>query len=204
MLLRRAAPGYQRAIRAGRLHRASSRSAAATGAGRRPPCGSGSGDEMMHTAAEGDGPVNALDRAVRKALLPHYPDAGRGPPGGLQGPHRGRAPGDRRAAPRHHRVGPRGASAGAPSGARRTSSRRAGWRCATGWSWRCCEAGRSPAVSKGKCPSPEAGRGKTHGADPDRHSALRPVVQGPVCGNRLPPAVVTSVSEVPTLLQRWP
>ena len=31
------------------------------------------GAEMMHTAAEGDGPVNALDRAVRKALLPHYP-----------------------------------------------------------------------------------------------------------------------------------
>ena len=28
----------------------------------------------MHTAAEGDGPVNALDRAVRKALLPHYPE----------------------------------------------------------------------------------------------------------------------------------
>jgi 2-isopropylmalate synthase len=31
------------------------------------------GDEVMHTAAEGDGPVSALDRAVRKALLPHYP-----------------------------------------------------------------------------------------------------------------------------------
>jgi 2-isopropylmalate synthase len=31
------------------------------------------GDEMMHTAAEGEGPVIALDRAVRKALLPHYP-----------------------------------------------------------------------------------------------------------------------------------
>jgi len=31
------------------------------------------GNEMMHTAAEGDGPVNALDRAARKALLPHYP-----------------------------------------------------------------------------------------------------------------------------------
>jgi 2-isopropylmalate synthase len=31
------------------------------------------GDEVMHTAAEGDGPVNALDQAVRKALLPHYP-----------------------------------------------------------------------------------------------------------------------------------
>ena len=29
--------------------------------------------EVMHTAAEGEGPVNALDRAVRKALLPHFP-----------------------------------------------------------------------------------------------------------------------------------
>ncbi|MBC8075065.1 MAG: citramalate synthase [Chloroflexales bacterium] len=31
------------------------------------------GGELMHTAAEGDGPVNALDQAIRKALLPHYP-----------------------------------------------------------------------------------------------------------------------------------
>ena len=31
------------------------------------------GDEVAHTAAEGDGPVNALDCAIRKALLPHYP-----------------------------------------------------------------------------------------------------------------------------------
>lgn len=31
------------------------------------------GGEVMHTAAEGDGPVNALDQAIRKALLPHYP-----------------------------------------------------------------------------------------------------------------------------------
>lgn len=29
---------------------------------------------VMHTAAEGDGPVNALDRAMRKALLPSYPE----------------------------------------------------------------------------------------------------------------------------------
>ncbi|MCL4504450.1 MAG: citramalate synthase [Chloroflexi bacterium] len=29
--------------------------------------------EVMHTAAEGDGPVNALDIAMRKALLPHFP-----------------------------------------------------------------------------------------------------------------------------------
>ncbi len=31
------------------------------------------GDEIMHTAAEGNGPVNALDAAIRKALLPFYP-----------------------------------------------------------------------------------------------------------------------------------
>lgn len=31
------------------------------------------GSEIMHTADEGDGPVNALDGAIRKALLPHYP-----------------------------------------------------------------------------------------------------------------------------------
>lgn len=31
------------------------------------------GDRIMHTAAEGNGPVNALDRALRKALLEFYP-----------------------------------------------------------------------------------------------------------------------------------
>jgi 2-isopropylmalate synthase len=32
------------------------------------------GSEVMHTAADGNGPVNALNRAVRKALLPFYPE----------------------------------------------------------------------------------------------------------------------------------
>ncbi|MCL0064927.1 citramalate synthase [Dehalococcoidia bacterium] len=32
------------------------------------------GEEIYHTAAEGNGPVNALDRALRKALLQFYPD----------------------------------------------------------------------------------------------------------------------------------
>jgi 2-isopropylmalate synthase len=32
------------------------------------------GSEIMHTAAEGNGPVNALDHALRKALLGCYPD----------------------------------------------------------------------------------------------------------------------------------
>lgn len=31
------------------------------------------GDETLHTAATGNGPVNALDRALRKALIPVYP-----------------------------------------------------------------------------------------------------------------------------------
>ncbi len=31
------------------------------------------GDQIMHTAADGNGPVNALDAAVRKALQPFYP-----------------------------------------------------------------------------------------------------------------------------------
>ncbi len=31
------------------------------------------GGETVHTVAEGNGPVNALDRALRKALLPHFP-----------------------------------------------------------------------------------------------------------------------------------
>jgi 2-isopropylmalate synthase len=31
------------------------------------------GDRIMHTAAEGNGPVNALDHALRKALLEFYP-----------------------------------------------------------------------------------------------------------------------------------
>jgi 2-isopropylmalate synthase len=31
-------------------------------------------NQIVHTVAEGDGPVNALDRAMRKALLPSYPE----------------------------------------------------------------------------------------------------------------------------------
>jgi 2-isopropylmalate synthase len=32
--------------------------------------------EVLHTAAEGNGPVNALDQALRKALKDHYPEVG--------------------------------------------------------------------------------------------------------------------------------
>ena len=33
-------------------------------------------EKAEHTVSEGDGPVNALDFALRKALLPHYPAIG--------------------------------------------------------------------------------------------------------------------------------
>jgi 2-isopropylmalate synthase len=35
------------------------------------------GDKVFHTAAEGNGPVNALDQALRKALVEFYPEVGR-------------------------------------------------------------------------------------------------------------------------------
>ncbi|MDD4858923.1 MAG: alpha-isopropylmalate synthase regulatory domain-containing protein, partial [Dehalococcoidales bacterium] len=35
------------------------------------------GGKIMHTAAEGNGPVNALDQALRKALLQFYPSLSR-------------------------------------------------------------------------------------------------------------------------------
>jgi len=34
------------------------------------------GQELNHTVAEGNGPVNALDNALRKALIDHYPSLG--------------------------------------------------------------------------------------------------------------------------------
>jgi len=72
MLLRRAAPGYQAPFtledftiivekRGGEGNRSQATVRMRVG------------EEWMHVAAEGDGPVNALDRAVRKALLPHFP-----------------------------------------------------------------------------------------------------------------------------------
>ena len=32
------------------------------------------GSDVMHTAADGSGPVEAMDEAIRKALLPHFPE----------------------------------------------------------------------------------------------------------------------------------
>ena len=60
MLLRRAAPGYERALHARGLHGDRGEAGRRAGAGRRRRSGCGWASEWMHTAAEGDGPVNAL------------------------------------------------------------------------------------------------------------------------------------------------
>ncbi len=44
------------------------------------------GDDVLHEVAEGDGPVNALDAALRKALQRRYPALARMQPDRLQGP----------------------------------------------------------------------------------------------------------------------
>ena len=44
------------------------------------------GKRVMEVA-EGNGPVNALDAALRKALMPVYPELRGHAPGRLQGPH---------------------------------------------------------------------------------------------------------------------
>ena len=89
------------------------------------------GDAVEHTVSEGDGPVNALDGALRKALLPVLPAAGRDAPGRLQGPRRQRPRRHRRPRPRRHRMRATRRTSGARSASARTSSRRAGWRWST-------------------------------------------------------------------------
>ena len=45
------------------------------------------GSERAHTVAEGDGPVNALDAALRAALVTLLPATAERPPDRLQSPH---------------------------------------------------------------------------------------------------------------------
>ena len=64
---------------------------------------SASATSVEHTVSEGDGPVNALDGALRKALERHYPRLQRDEPGRLQGPRHQRPSRHRRARPGRHR-----------------------------------------------------------------------------------------------------
>ena len=109
------------------------------------------GDAVMHTAAEGDGPVNALDRAVRKALLPHYP--------GLEAvhlvdykvrivdEHLGTA-----ARPRVIIESARGAERWSTVGCSENIIEAAGSRSATRWSWHC--SAPRPTTDRRPCAGP--------------------------------------------------
>ena len=55
--------------------------------------------ERVIATAEGNGPVNALDEALRLALTQHYPELTRLRAGRLQGPHPGGQPRHRRGHP---------------------------------------------------------------------------------------------------------
>ena len=102
---------------------------------------SGSAIERYIRTAEGNGPVNALDRALRAAITEQHPGDRRGRADQLQGP-------DPRRAPRH-RVGDPGAprllrrrrAPGARSASPRTSSRPPGRRSSTRSSTRSSRAG---------------------------------------------------------------
>ena len=62
------------------------------------------GSDRAHTVADGDGPVNALDAALRSALVTFYPQLRVGPPDRLQGPHHRFDERHRRDDARAHRV----------------------------------------------------------------------------------------------------
>lgn len=75
LMLRRVQPGYQRPFELVDFHvlvqqdRENAQGAMAAEATVKVRIG----DQVMHTAADGNGPVNALDAAMRKALVPFFP-----------------------------------------------------------------------------------------------------------------------------------
>ena len=84
------------------------------------------GDVKEYTVEEGDGPVNALDAALRKALRPFYPGIDADRPRRLQSAHHQRPARHRRQNPRPHRLHRRSQKPGAPSASATTSSKPAG------------------------------------------------------------------------------
>jgi 2-isopropylmalate synthase len=76
MLLRRAAPGYVPPFETVGFTVVTEKRDARTTAHARVDIrvGGAGGGVVWHGAAEGQGPVNALDRAARQALLPEYPE----------------------------------------------------------------------------------------------------------------------------------
>ena len=104
--------------------------------------GRASAASVVHTAAEGNGPVSALDAALRKALAPAYPEVAGDPARRLQGAHprrRARAPSAITRVLIDSGDGARPLDA--PSARRRTSSRPRGTRSPTASSTACAARG---------------------------------------------------------------
>ena len=74
LLIRRHSAGLRAALRDRRLHGPRRSSARAASCSPRRPSRSRVDGEVLHTAADGNGPVNALDAALRKALGAFYPE----------------------------------------------------------------------------------------------------------------------------------
>jgi 2-isopropylmalate synthase len=75
LMVRREQPGYQRPFELmDMMVMVSDRDKADTGMRAEAVIKVKVGNTVFHTAAEGSGPVNALDKALRKALAPSYPE----------------------------------------------------------------------------------------------------------------------------------
>ena len=121
--------------------------------------GAATGDDAeryVHTA-EGNGPVNAIDTALRAAVGAALPAARPRPPHRLQGAHPRRRHGHRRRHPRADRRHRRRALVDHDRRQRRTSSRRRGRRSPTRSSSACCTRPPRPRPSRtGAWPRPSS------------------------------------------------
>ena len=104
------------------------------------------GDEgaPIHEVAEGDGPVNALDAALRKALNGHFPNLARRAAGRLQSAgHQLAKPPPRRRCAWSSKAATKTARRGARSACMRTSSKPAGMRWWTASNIKLCREERT-------------------------------------------------------------
>ena len=142
------------------------------------------GERYVRTA-EGNGPVNALDKALRERDRRALPAPPRHPARELQGAHPGRAQGHRRGHARAARRRPTARTPGARSACPRTSSRRAGRRSWTRSRRACCPRRnrRAPRAARRRVqradPARAAAGRRARGGAGARDAALRALVAGP-------------------------
>ena len=126
--------------------------------------GSAEASSVTCTRREGNGPVNAIDSAMRAALAARYPLLDQGAPHRLQGAHPRRRDGHGRDHPRARSTRPTAIARGPPSASAPTSSRRRGGRSRKASS---TASALGLTESDGRAP---AGRNDAHG-----RAEVRPV-----------------------------